>query len=156
MDNPIASRLAAHIRVDPATQCWNWTGCISHGYGVLKLGGRAGAVRRVHRLSWEVHRGSIPSGLCVLHTCDNRACINPDHLWLGTYRDNNQDAWRKGRNARGTRHGHAKLTLSQVIQIYRSPQSQSKLAKLFGVNPSTVSRIKHKERWKESLQNAQT
>ena len=75
--------------------CWLWLGSTKGGgYGRFRL---RGASLRAHRAAWELYRGPIPIGVCVLHRCDVRVCVNPDHLWLGTVRDNNLDAIRKGR-----------------------------------------------------------
>ena len=94
---PLATRLLDGC-VFGATECWHW--CRSrtrHGYARITYSGR---MQLVHRLSWMAFRGFIPDGLSVLHKCDNRACINPDHLWLGTYSDNMRDCWTKGRRGK--------------------------------------------------------
>jgi hypothetical protein len=79
--------------------CWEWIGSKRHyGYGQVTFNGRPG--RKAHRVAWELTRGKIPGDLCVLHRCDNTACINPDHLFLGTQLDNIQDMNAKGRHGR--------------------------------------------------------
>ena len=102
--------------------CWEWQGGgTPAGYGITTVNKRT---TYMHRLSWEIHRGPIPSGMCVCHRCDNPSCVRPDHLFLGTAKDNCLDRKRKGRNApgeatrhRGEHHGMAKLSASDVAEI---------------------------------------
>lgn len=145
--------------------CWLWTASKRvHGYG--QFGKSHGDIVLAHRFSWELHRGPIPSGLFVLHACDNRPCVNPDHLWLGTAADNAADMARKGRStkgdrnpsrlyperrARGEHHGRSKLTTEQVQEIRRvyaaTDVSQAALARRFSVCQQTVHLIIRRKKW---------
>lgn len=92
----LRERLMAKIRIDDATQCWNWTGAKSKGYGVMSSSfGKA--PYKAHRLSYELHVGRIPDRMVLRHACDNPSCCNPSHLIPGTQRDNMRDASSRGR-----------------------------------------------------------
>lgn len=87
--------ILAQYEVDPETGCWEWGDLIDaygYGYATKRLG-----QSKAHRLSYVYHVGPIPDGLLVCHSCDNRRCINPEHLWVGTHSDNTRDAVAKGR-----------------------------------------------------------
>lgn len=133
-------------RVTKTDECWTWTGSQrGKGYGQIKLAGRKSTT--AHRASWLVHHGNIPDGMCVLHKCDNRLCVRPDHLFLGTKADNNADMVRKGRNSYGVlaRYGEAvpnsKLTIGDIPQIralHKRGFSYPNIAKRFGVGATTI------------------
>lgn len=104
-----------------------------------------------HRIVWTLEVGSIPPGLHVLHTCDNRKCVRPSHLFLGTHLDNMEDRDRKGRCIKGTDSHMAKLTDAQVKAIrylYRNSQLlQREIAVLFSIDQGAVSRIVSRKSW---------
>jgi DNA-binding XRE family transcriptional regulator len=102
-----------------------------------------------HRVAYEVYRGPIPDGMHVCHKCDNRICVNPDHLFLGTHAENMADMSKKNRQARGADNGSAKLTEIDVRAIRaENSKSQSELGKDYGVSQSYISKIKRRESWK--------
>jgi hypothetical protein len=129
--------------------CWEWDGIILDGYGYLNVDNQ---VRRAPRLSWQLHRGDIPDDLCVLHTCDNRKCVNPEHLYLGTRADNAGDMVERHRSLSGQRNHKAKLDTDQVNQIrsmYKSGKYlQRHLAFRFGVNQQSISHIVTAQTWR--------
>lgn len=119
-------------------QCWEWSGSVTPGgYGMVSADGK-----RVytHRLSYEVHVGPIPQGLHVLHKCDNRRCINPDHLFLGTPKDNSDDKRRKLRKQR-------KITGEQALLIYKDMRPRRLTAMEHGVSISLVESIQNGRSW---------
>lgn len=140
-------------------ECWQWIGAKSrHGYG--NFGIRAGRTARAHRFSYEQQYGPIPTGLLALHKCDNRLCVNPNHLFLGTQTDNMQDMILKGRRPcsrlseksqpRGERHGGSKLKAADVLEIRRRRNSGERciyLAEEFGVSRRQIRSIANRESW---------
>lgn len=145
------------VAIGAADDCWPWEGCRNpQWYGTLKWRRRTD---RAHRIAYELVVGPIPIGLCVCHHCDNPPCCNPAHLFLGTIADNNADKVAKGRAgrtgkrsgwARGEGHGCARLTTADVIALRRrhvEGESQSSLAREFGVHVSTVHLVVHRKKW---------
>jgi hypothetical protein len=93
---PAGERLLKRITINEETGCWEWQGAVNNiGYGMIRDGKK---MRTTHRVSYEYHTGDIPDDKCVLHTCDNRKCANPDHLWIGTHKENIEDMISKGRD----------------------------------------------------------
>lgn len=127
--------------VDKTGDCWLWLGHTSpRGYGrVLWLK----RWHRVHRVSYELHYGTIPEGMCICHRCDVRNCVNPTHFFLGTHADNNLDMVAKGRQLRGEQLPQAKLTEADVRlmrDLYRAGGTTfTALATRFGVTRIVVS-----------------
>jgi len=142
-------------KVEITESCWNWiAGKNSDGYGSFWTGK---VDIRAHRFSWMLINGDIPKhashhGLCVLHRCDNPACVNPDHLFIGEIALNNADRASKGRNnhASGTNHQSAKLDdiKVRVIRRYADVISQSELGRIFGVTKQSIRSVVRRETWK--------
>lgn len=139
-------------RVHKGDDCWEWLGAVNPaGYGHLKLDGE---LVRAHRVSWEFYNGPIQDNLWVLHRCDNRRCVNPGHLWLGTALDNSRDCIAKGRDrkALGSSNAKAKLTESEVISIRERAAAgiaNVRLAEEYGVSRVLVSKIVRRVIWKQ-------
>lgn len=100
------------------TMCWEYPGVKVDGYVQVRARPGGGFIQ-AHRLSWMIHNGAIPPNNLVLHTCDNRCCVNPSHLFVGTHKDNAEDRESKGRGnqPKGSKNGWAKLTERQVLAI---------------------------------------
>jgi len=135
-------------KVKKTRTCWIWVAAKnSYGYGQIKVNYKSiGA----HRVSYILHRHkSIPAGKLICHTCDNRQCVNPKHLYVGTEYTNAQDCVRKGRQTRlrGVNNGHAILTDLDVVEIRNSILPSYKIAPLYGVVPSTIRSVRNRSRW---------
>ncbi len=151
---PVEERFWAKVK--KTNGCWIWLGATnSQGYGSIARDPNKPRVA-THRLSWEIHNGLIPKGMWVLHKCDNPPCVRPDHLFLGTQKDNMQDMSKKGRYSKrvmkGENHPLAKLTEKQVKKIRKSYVpgfiKQKDLGHKYGVSQGTIFQIVHRNLWK--------
>jgi len=145
---PVSIRFWKYVK--KTASCWLWTGSKrASGYGQISL--TPGKPESAHRVSWEIHKGAIPAGNCVLHSCDNRACVFPNHLRLGTPAENMRDCCLRHRHIFGSRSPNAKLTEAKVKTIRAHPIGPrgyiTSLAKQYGVTPSIISEIIHRKRW---------
>jgi hypothetical protein len=175
ISTPIAGRFWKYVDSSGGKNaCWEWTQSNRNGYGACW---EFGVQLIAHRVAYSLANGPIPKGMCVCHSCDNPACCNPRHLWLGTQAENLADGRRKGRirppkvsrerQARGDRHGshthperlprgsshkNSKLTERQVVAIRaayaKGGVSFKKLGERFGVAAGTVHIIVHRKAWK--------
>jgi hypothetical protein len=148
MKMTLKERLLSKAAPNSETGCWDWIASKCKGYGQIMVGKK---MQRAHRVSFEIFCGPIPDQLHVCHRCDNRICINPDHLFLGTNADNTADKVTKGRQhrLRGTAHGMAKLTEADVLAIRAENSATAPdLASKYGVSPEAISAIRHRRNWK--------
>ena len=148
MDKVIIDRFWS--KVNKTDTCWLWTGAPNgHGYGSFKINGKE---YKAHRLMWIIRHGYITEiedtdsrGTCVCHSCDNRLCVNPDHLFLGSHKRNMADMVDKGRGRalKGDNHPNSKLTFKQAEEIreLHPTLSHRELAANYGVCPRTVGKI---------------
>lgn len=163
---PLAPRFWGYVHRCGPDDCWPWLGRLFDGqrYGQFALDGRPA---RAHRVAWMLTRGPIPDGLYVCHSCDNPACCNPSHLWLGTHDDNMADRQAKGRTLRGADHplrrhpefaahpkgeanARAKVTADDVRAIrlaFASGERQRSIANRYGINIPSVSMIVNRKNW---------
>lgn len=126
--------------------CWIWQSSTNHaGYGRMNY---KGIIEKAHRLSYLIHFGEIPNGAHVLHKCDNRLCVNPEHLFLGNQQINMQDKFDKGRSQFGADAPRAKINEAQAIAILLDNRPYSKIATEYNLTTSAVSAIKCHRTWK--------
>lgn len=153
---PASVRFWRYVDKETGAPCWLWTGATSpNGYGRFRPGSKDVPMVGPHRFSFELYNGPIASGLVVMHSCDNPACVNPAHLSIGTNKDNTHDAMRKGR----MRHyftpgfnpkrgfGPTKLNIDKVRHIRSSNDTIDSLAEKFGVDRSLIERVKKRKAW---------
>jgi len=143
--------------VTKTRDCWNWNGGLfSNGYGQFRVGTKK---VKAHRFSWIINGGFLPDKYILLHKCDNSRCVRPDHLFLGTHRDNSFDRDRKGRAARnnlkpqkGEKNGAAKIDEATVKSIRHIREvygfSFRTLALAFSISQSQIANIIHRRVWR--------
>ena len=150
------------------TDCWEWTGKVNSRFPYGQIGTSKG-IESTHRVSYRLTHGSIPAGMLVCHKCDNPRCVNPNHLWLGSYKDNASDMIRKGRGHGGPNaprwadviassprpRRRKKLLDADIIAIHLDPRGARKVGKAYGVSPQHVTRIQlgqaHSDRYGSGL-----
>jgi hypothetical protein len=143
-------KFLAKVCPDAASGCWLWRGMVvGTGYGMVRFERK---MYPAHRLAWKFFRGEIAPGLSVCHKCDVRACVNPEHLFLGTQADNMRDMKERGRSPHGEKHSRSKLTAEQVSRIKmmlaEGRMYMSELAREYGVTPATISSIARGTTWR--------
>ncbi len=140
------ARARFEAKFEKTDTCWNWTAALGrNGYGHFWFEGRP---RPASQVSHILYIGPIQDGLLVLHTCDNRRCVRPAHLFLGTNRENVDDMVAKGRQAKGEALGTAKLTDAQARAIRDDGRSQRVIGREYGVSHTVVGQIKSGSIWR--------
>ena len=147
---PIENRFWPKVDVRGVDDCWIWLSTLHpQGYGTIWDNDRQ-LQKRAHRLSWEIHYGSIPIDAVVRHLCHNTSCVNPAHLAIGTAADNGRDQLTNPNRPHGETHGVAKLSNEDVLRIrsLRGAQSQSSIAKEYDVTQALISHIQTRRIWR--------
>lgn len=158
MRKSTVDRFWEKVDIHGPDECWPWLACqSSNGYGKFRFGGKP---EWAHRVAWQLVHGDIPLGVCVCHHCDNPACVNPNHLFLGTKADNTHDMMAKGRAnfTGGSRVGednpNSKLTEKQVLEIIELDRAKEiprrEIAKRYGICRTHIYDILSGERWGET------
>lgn len=151
------ARFWRKAEVGEANQCWNWNGWINHDYGyyvirVYRPGNKGKNFNfEAHRVAYFLKHGALSDDMLVCHECDNRLCVNPKHLFIGTYQDNSNDMVSKGRQIVGEEVKGAKLTPEKVYEIRKLRSegvAQSEIALMFGIHRQNVSFIEKRITWK--------
>jgi hypothetical protein len=148
MDSARLDKFMDKVSPEPNSGCWLWSGSgDALGYGMFGVGG-SGNSKRAHRVSYEHHYGEIPPGKFVCHKCDTPSCVNPEHLFLGTPKENSEDRDAKSRQALGEEHGKAVITVAEVKYIRKIPLSERVVADQLGVSRGTVNAVRSGRTWK--------
>lgn len=146
----IVKRFWSKVCKEDTNECWMWIGCVNgSGYGSFKTSYKS---NMAHRFSWELVNGKIPNGLEILHKCDNRLCVNPNHMDIGTSKDNMRDMINKGRSGVGDKNSMSKYTELDVLRIKKAYKkgisTYESVGKLFGISWGHVRQLVLCTRWK--------
>lgn len=154
---PIELRFMEKVYKNPRNGCWEWIGFKNKaGYGCI---GYRDKTYLAHRISYEMYKNQNPEKMHVLHKCDNPPCVNPDHLWLGTDKDNRYDCINKKRNVKppimkGEENPFSKLTNFQALDIrkkLKNGYTVKNIAKYYNVHRTCIERIKHGKTYKDAI-----
>lgn len=142
-------RFWSKVSVRGPDECWPWIGSTDGRYGSYSIAGKR---IKAHRVAWELaNKTAFPEGMNACHSCDNPICVNPAHIWPGTQSENLFDAYRKGRGSKhrvfGSKTNSAKLTEADAAAVKMSAESTSVLARRYGVDRSTIKRIRNGTHW---------
>ena len=147
----ILDRFLKKVKINETTGCWEWQGA-RNGVGRYGIMGIAGRPFYAHRLSWLLYRGKVSGKDWICHTCDNKGCVNPDHLFPGDRKDNVHDAVTKGLYPKGEASSRARLTEAMVREVRRlyvkGIVGCTRLARRFGVGEGTIRAIVLRRTWK--------
>lgn len=152
MTKPIEQRFWEKVDIQGPDDCWEWQASLNYfGYGRFNVRGK---VWKAHRMSYLLDTGTDPEGMCVCHSCDNPKCVNPAHLFLGTYAENNADMKTKGRATGGSmpgeQHPMSKLTEAQALKVLAfkdGVKSQQSVGEMFGISGKQVGYIWRGQSW---------
>ena len=152
IDDSVCGRFWNKVDVLEPDQCWLWKGALGRkGYGSFNVS-RAFGTKIAHRVSYLIANGELDKDLLVCHSCDTPSCVNPNHLWQGTAKQNSEDMVAKGRSCKGSRQGSTTLSEKDVIAIRSCLGTgrfqQEELSKKFMVSQQTISRINNQIDWR--------
>lgn len=144
------SRFWSHVKKSTTADCWEWQAFkLPGGYGKFQHSGRS---LLAHRVALQIRIGPIPKGMLACHSCDNRSCCNPEHLFIGSYSDNRRDCDDKGRHAHGSKSPASRTNEADVIQMRldyaAGGYSFVTLGAKYGIGHSTVEEILKRRTWK--------
>ena len=145
MDAYDVARFWAKVNVSDQSECWEWMGARSDGYGDFKRNGESVSA---HRVAFELFSGPIPDGALIRHTCDNRPCCNPFHMLTGTDADNVRDRVLRDRGAKGESNGRHILTEDEVVAILADKRTHAAVGAHYGVSKWTIQSIRQGRTWR--------
>lgn len=143
----LKERIELKFKKENFKKCWVWFGATRNGYGCIGFKGKHYTVTRA---LWEIENGPIPKNMHLCHKCDNASCVNLNHLFLGTPKDNMKDMVNKNRSAKGENHSQSKLTeasVRKIKQLLSNGKRPGEIAIKFGVGREAISKIKNGQRW---------